>query len=265
VPPAGDGTSTDVLSHVAHGAADALAGARFLLARPRLWIWVALPALLSLVILVAIVAWFVGFIGAPLRGLVEFVPGGWAETLLQVIVGIVSAALSLSVFLSLAALIAAPFNEMLSESVEAIVTGRPSERFGFFRFLRDLAVGMIHAARRVAVYLIVVALLFLASWLVPVIGAAVAAVLGFIATARFASYDAYDAVWSRRRWRYADKTTYLRQRRFRTLGLGSAVAVLLIVPGLNLVALSVGATAATLAFLEEERARAAISSIRASS
>jgi CysZ protein len=246
-----------VLSDAARGAADAMAGARFLLARPRLWIWVALPALLSLVILVGIVVWFLGFIGVPLRGLVEFVPGSWAETLLHVIVGVATALLSLTVFLSFASLIAAPFNEMLSESIEAIVTGRPGERFRFFGFLRDLVVGMAHALRRVILYLTVIAALFLASWIIPVLGAAVAAVIGAIVTARFASYDAYDAVWSRRRWRYADKTAYLRQRRFRTLGLGGAVAALLLVPGLNLVALSVGASAATLAFLDDERTQAA--------
>jgi CysZ protein len=246
-----------VLSDAARGAADALAGARFLLARPRLWIWVALPALLSLVILVGIVVWFLGFIGAPLRGLVEFVPGAWAETLLQVIVGIATTVLGLTLFLSFASLIAAPFNEMLSESIEAMVTGRAGERFHPLRFLRDLVVGMVHALRRVTLYLLVIAALFLASWIIPVLGAVVAAVIGAIVTARFASYDAYDAVWSRRRWRYADKTAYLRARRFRTLGLGGAVAALLLVPGLNLVALSVGASAATLAFLDDERRTAA--------
>ena len=67
----------------------------------------------------------------------------------------------------------------------------------------------------------------------PVVGTITATVLGFIATARFGSYDAYDAVWSRRRLRYRAKVAYLREHRWRTLGLGAVMAGILVVPGLN--------------------------------
>jgi CysZ protein len=98
-------------------------------------------------------------------------------------------------------------------------------------------------------------LLLIVGIAVPVVGTTVAAVLGFIATARFASYDAYDAVWARRRYRYRAKVGYLRENRWRTLGMGAVVAPLLLVPGLNVVALAIGATAATLRMIEQERSR----------
>ncbi len=249
-----------MLPDATRGASDALRGARFILVHPRLWSYIVAPALVALVALVLIVTWLIGAVGAPLAGLVEFVPGAWAESVVQVLVGIVMAVLSLSVFLSVAALIAAPFNEMMSESIEELVTGRRGERFRLLGFGRDLVVGVAHAARRVAIYLVIIATLFAVSWIVPGIGALVATAVGAIVTARFASYDAYDAVWSRRRWRYAEKTAYLRQRRWRSLGLGAAVAALLLVPGLNLIALSIGAAGATLAFLDDEKASAAASS-----
>ena len=117
---------------------------------------------------------------------------------------------------------------------------------------------IIHAARRVFVYLVVMGVLLIVGVAVPGIGTVIAAVLGFIATARFASYDAFDAIWSRRRYRYRQKTGYLRDNRWRTLGLGAVCAVPLVVPGLNVIALAIGATAATLRVVEQERLRAAV-------
>lgn len=242
------------MSDVVRGALDAMRGARFLAARPRLWGWIAAPAVVSLALLIAIVAGAVTIVGPWIAGLVAFLPGAWAETVVNVALSIVLAVLSLTVFLSVAALIAAPFNEMLSERVEEELTGRPGERFRFSRFLRDVVVGVVHAARRVIVYLLLIAAIFVVSFVIPGIGALIATALGAIVTARFASYDAYDAVWARRRWRYREKIAYLRAQRWRTLGLGAAVAALVLVPGLNLVALSIGATGATLAFLDGERA-----------
>jgi len=103
------------------------------------------------------------------------------------------------------------------------------------------------------VYLVVMGGLLVLGVVVPVIGTIVATGGGALATARFASYDAYDAIWSRRHWRYRAKIEYLRMNRWRTLGLGAVIALLLVVPGLNLIALSIGATAATLRIVELER------------
>jgi hypothetical protein len=51
-----------------------------------------------------------------------------------------------------------------------------------------------------------------------------------------------------------DKVAYLREHRWRTWGLGASVAVFLVIPGLNVVGLAVGAVGATLRSLELERA-----------
>ena len=95
----------------------------------------------------------------------------------------------------------------------------------------------------------------------PRVGTVIATVLGAIVTARFASYDAFDAVWARRRYKYRQKTAYLREHRFRTLGMGGVVGAMLVVPGLNVIGLSIGATAATLRVIEQERSRGAKSAV----
>ena len=122
-----------------------------------------------------------------------------------------------------------------------------------FGFVWDVMVGMLHALRRVSVYLMAMLGLLIIGLVVPVVGTVVAMVGGAYATARFASYDAYDAVWARRHWRYRDKTQYLRDHGARTLGLGAVVGVVLIVPGVNVIGLAIGATAATLRMVDAER------------
>lgn len=236
------------------GVYDGLRGAAYLARHPRLWGWIVAPMLIAALILAATIGSILGLLGAPIASIAAVVPGSWADNVLELVAGVLLAIASFSIFISVAALIAAPFNEELSEAIEERETGVPGPRFRIGRFLVDLVVGMIHAARRVFVYLVVMAGLLLLGLVVPVIGTTAATVLGAIATARFASYDAFDAVWARRRWKYRAKVDYLRANRWRTLGMGGIVALPLVVPGLNLIALAIGATAATLRVIEQDRA-----------
>jgi len=82
---------------------------------------------------------------------------------------------------------------------------------------------------------------------IPVVGTIAALVLGFWFAARGAAYDCYDAVLARRGMPYRDKLAYLERHRARSLGLGAVVAALLLVPGINLVVLGLGAAGATVA------------------
>jgi CysZ protein len=242
-----------VITDFVRGALDGLRGASFLAARPRHWKWIVAPALAAAALLVAIVVTLSRLLEAPTAWLADLLPVSWAQGVLHVVAVLVLLVLSYSVFLSVAMLIAAPFAEMLSESIEEELTGVPGPPFRLFGFLWDLLVGLIHGLRRVVLYLVTMGFLLLLSVVIPGIGAIASLVLGGLATARFASYDAYDSVWARRRLRYRDKMTALRADRWRTLGLGALVATLMLVPFVNLVALSIGAAGATLSTLERER------------
>lgn len=245
-----------MLGELVLGVYDGLRGAAYLAAHPRLWKWVVAPAIVAAVLLIVVVGAILSALSVPIATLSELLPGSWADNVLRLAAGVALAIASVSIFIALAALIAAPFNEELSESIEEHETGVPGPRFSIVRFLGDLAIGMAHAARRVVIYVVVMGALLVVGLAVPVVGTIAASVLGGIATARFASYDAFDAIWARRRLRYRAKTEYLRANRWRTLGMGAVVAVMLVVPGLNLIGLAVGATAATLRVIEQERSRA---------
>lgn len=241
------------------GIGDARRGAGFLAARPRLWRWVAAPFALTLGLLVALIALAVRYLGPAIDRWLADLPGflAWMSTALTVLVALAVLAFGYFAFVAAAMALSAPFNEMLSEEVEAIVTGVPAPPTSPGAMVIDVLVGLVHGLRRVAGYLVWMALLFLLSNLVPVLGHGVALLIGGLITARYAAWDAYDAVLARRRLTYAAKRETLAGLRGRAFGLGASVAGLLLVPGLNLVALPIGAVGATLGYLDQHPAPAA--------
>ena len=239
------------------GAGDVARGFRFLGAHPRLWWWVLAPAIITLAFIVGVI-WTVLVVSAPLVALVN----GWAPDFMEPFAGALLRILAIAglsvvgflVYVSLSGLFAGPFCELLSEAVEERVTGTPSPPFSLVAFVRGLILGVLHAARRLAVYLFALALALAAGSFVPVVGHALGIALGGYFAAHTAAYDCYDSVFGRRLWRYRQKQDFLRAHRGRTFGLGAAVAALLLVPFCNLVALGIGSIGATLATLDLERA-----------
>lgn len=245
------------MSELGRGLGDVGRGFAFLNKHPRLWGWVMAPAAVTLVLLAAMIVAIMRIADSIVVRVTSWLPdaiagvGGW------VIWAIVLAALvfgGLLVFVSVAGIVAGPFNELLSEAVEEQVTGKKAPAFSIGAFVSSAVRGIGHGIKRVVVAILGALLLF-ALGFVPVVGTIAALVLGAYFTARSAAYDCYDAVLSRRDLPYDAKTAYLAARRSRTLGLGAGVAGMLFIPLVNLVALGVGATGATLAVLDEKSPR----------
>ena len=234
---------------VARGGSDVMNGYRFLVAHPRLWIWVIAPALVTLVLLLAAI-WGVVAAADPLVDWVtSWMPASiatWGRRVVWLLVVLALGFGAILIFVAVAGIVAGPFNELLSEAVEEALTGVAGPPFALGRFLRDDVVGLGHAVRRLLLFVACAILLFAIAF-IPLIGAIAAAALGFWLAARGAAYDCYDAVLARRGLSYQAKQAFLALHRTRTLGLGATVAALLFVPGLNLIALGLGTTGATLA------------------
>jgi len=238
---------------LARGAHDVGRGFAVLRAHPRLWAWVVAPAAITLALLIGAIALVAHLVAPAVDWLLGHAPS-WLAAIAGPIVSLLVIAVlaigALLVFVAVAGAIAGPFNEALSEQVEAALTGRPAPRFSLRGFAHGALLGVAHGIRRIAVALVGVVFVF-ALGLVPVIGTIAAAILGAWFAARGAAYDCYDAVLARQSLGYRDKLAYLASHRGRTLGLGAAVAALLLVPGVNLVAFGVGAAGATVAALDE--------------
>jgi CysZ protein len=242
------------MSELARGLGDLGRGFRFLNAHAGLWKWVLAPTAATLLLMAGAILAVVKLSGPLVARATAWMPGflaGAASGLVWIAVVAGLGLVALVVFVSVVGIVAGPFCEMLSEAIEATATGEPELPFSAVVFARGAAVGILHAIRRLISSLGGL-FLVMAVGLVPVVGTIAAAALGAWLAASAAAYDCYDAVLARRELPYRDKLAYLARHRGRTLGLGATVAGLLLVPGVNLVALGVGAAGATLAALELE-------------
>lgn len=237
------------------GMGDVGRGFRFLAKHPQLWVLVLFPAAVTLALLASGIWGVLRLIDPVVDWVLANLPdrvAGIAGGLIRLIVGGGLAFAGFLVFVALCGAITGPFAEILSESVEKRLGTAAPAPFSWTGFIKGLLAGVSHALRRLAVALAGLAVVMVVSAFVPLIGPVLAVVVTGWFAANAAAYDAFDSVFSRRAWSYARKAQFLRRHRGRTLFLGGTVAGLLLVPVVNLVALGVGAIAATLAVADLE-------------
>ena len=231
-------------------------GARFLLAHPRLWWWVAIPYAITLALFAVgvwaafasfgdLVTWTTRHVWSWLAGILE--------TVLYVVLASTLGLASYFLFFAIAALVAGPFNEFLAEAVEEEMTGKASPPLSLGRLVRDVGRTIAHETRKILRYLFLMGILFLLSLFLPGVGGIVYLVGGAFLTARFAAYDVLDYTMARRGWSFAEKQAFLQRHRGATTGLGAAVAAFMIIPVLGPLAYPIGAVGGTLLFLENEK------------
>jgi CysZ protein len=241
---------------LAHGVRDVQRGLGALRAHPALWKWVLAPAVITLALFVALIAGVIHCIDPVVGWGIAHLPawlasfaGSVVRTVMTTVVVVGLSIGALFVFVAVAGMVTGPFSERLSEELEAALTGHASTAFSLGAFVHGFALGVWHGVRRLIGSLIGLVFVF-ALGFIPVVGTIAAALIGAWLAAQGAAYDCYDAVLARRSLSYRAKLAYLARHRQRTLGLGAAIAGMLLVPGLNLVALGLGAAGATLAALE---------------
>ncbi|HEU4731959.1 MAG TPA: EI24 domain-containing protein [Kofleriaceae bacterium] len=237
------------MHQLARGVRDVQRGFGVLRAHPALWKWVIAPALASAALLGGLILAALHFSDALVGWVVLHLPGWLAHVASSLLTTMILIGLLVGVwlvFMPLAGLVAGPFNEMLSEHVEARLTGQPPSPFSLGEFTHGLLLGIVHSIRRLIAMLVGIAVVFAVGF-VPVVGTVAAVVIAVWLAATSTAYDCYDAVLARRMLGYRTKLAYLAHHRARSLGLGAAVAGMLLVPVLNLVALGIGAAGATVA------------------
>jgi len=169
------------MRELARGASDVTKGIAVLREHPDLWKWLLAPAALSLTILVALIALIVHFIDPLVGSVVDHLPhvlATLAGSLLTVLVVALMAAGGLLVFVALAGVVSGPFNEMLSERIEARLRGHAVPAFVLRQFIREAAIGVAHGIWRLFVAVIATLVVF-ALGIVPGVGTIAALVLGF--------------------------------------------------------------------------------------
>jgi CysZ protein len=151
--------------------------------------------------------------------------------------------------------ICAPFNEWLSRGLERIlVPGAEAPGGGWRGAVQEVALAIAHALMRVALLAVLLIAALPLQW-VPILGQAVLVLIA----AQFLALEGLDPCLARRRLSFREKWRFIGSHRSRTLGLGTAAYLLLLVPFTALVVLPLLAAAGTVLWceIEGERRRAA--------
>jgi CysZ protein len=168
--------------------------------------------------------------------------------LIELIAGMVLALLGLVFVLVLSSVVAAPFNDALSEAVEHISTGGSAPPFSVRQMLVDVVRTIRLELLKVLVYLAVVGPMFLASLLIPGLGSLISLV-GFVLTAVYLGIDYIDWPAARRNWSVGDRIAFTRRQLPAVAGFGMGVWVLLFIPLVNLLFMPAAVAGGTMLFL----------------
>lgn len=204
-----------------------------LIATNRLWRYVLLPGLISLLTMILLVAgpvtWFFNSdIEQQIISLWPFEFGlGFVEGVVDVFALIL--ALGIIFFLGkyLVMVIVAPFMGPLSEKVERIMTGE--EVASDSNFMEDLMRGLRIALRNLFREIFITLGLLLLNFL-PIIGSIAATGLTFLVQSYFAGFGNMDYTLERKQYNVQESVAFVGQHRGLAVGNGAVFLLLLLIP-----------------------------------
>ncbi len=217
-------------------------GFSFLLSKPRLWPWALIPFLINLALILVMIWVFVHYYGDLYGWLVSYVgdltidnPSTWywqalnallwvVNVLFQLLLVLVALILLLIVGYAAGLIIAAPFNDALSERVEIIVTGKEGPPFVWKKFLGDM-LRIIRVESVKAAILIVIPIALLVLNLIPGVGGVIYVVLTLIFGAWDLGFAFADLPLGRRIVPTGDRFRFGWRHKWSLVGLGAGFVI----------------------------------------
>ncbi|PQQ33324.1 sulfate transporter CysZ [Photorhabdus luminescens] len=155
-------------------------------------------------------------------------------------------------FSTIANFIAAPFNGLLAEKLEADLTGIPAPDTGVLALFKDVPRILKRELTKLCYY-IPRALVLLLLYFIPVIGQTVAPVLWFIFSAWMLSIQYCDYPFDNHKVSFPTMRSALRQNKIINLQFGATVSILTMIPIVNLVIMPIAVCAATAMWVDRYR------------
>ncbi|MDX9710471.1 MAG: sulfate transporter CysZ [Trichloromonas sp.] len=229
--------------------------ARFLLRHPSLWKYVLIPFLINLVVFSGSVYLGMDFFN---DSVVQLIPRGeaWYWATLYYFLWIIAVAVTTVVvffsFTVIGNLIASPFNDLLSERTENLISGqRDEEPFSLSTFGRDALVTLAVEVKKISLFVFAMLALLLLN-LLPVFGSLLYSILAVLLTLFFLVVEYMGFVFSRKRLNFSEQRRYILARKTTMLGFGAGVLALLAIPFLQFACIPVAVVSATRLWCEEQ-------------
>ncbi|NCC26942.1 MAG: sulfate transporter CysZ [Gammaproteobacteria bacterium] len=230
------------------GAGYLLQGIR-LIARPGVRRFVVIPLAVNILIFSAAIALGVRLFEQFLVTLDTRLPSwlGWLDWILWPLFVLVLLVVVFNLFALVANLIASPFNSLLAEKVERLLTGRPLDQGSTFTSVLAESVPILIEEIRKLLYAFVLAIPFLILLFVPVVGQ----ILWFLYIAWMLAVQYSDYPMGNHGMKFREMRRRLGRQRAMSLGFGASAAALSMVPLVNFILMPSAVAGATAMWVRE--------------
>lgn len=216
--------------------------------------FVFIPLMVNLVLFAGAFSWLLYKVGDMFDWLHGFLPQwlSWLDYLLWPLAIVALLVIFSYIFSAIANWIAAPFNGLLAERVELLLTNEPLPNSGLLDLAKDMPrlFGREWAKFK---YYLPRAIGFLLLFLVPVVGQTLGAVLWFLFTAWMMAIQYLDYPFDNHKIPFEDMKLALKYQRGPSFSFGMLATVLAMVPILNLIVMPVAVCGATAMWVERFR------------
>ncbi|MCB1677760.1 MAG: sulfate transporter CysZ [Halioglobus sp.] len=237
--------------NVARGADYLVRGAK-LLRHPSLRLFVIVPLAVNILIFGTLIGLGLGYLSDLMDRWLSGIPQ-WLAFIKWIIWPLVGLTIGLAtgyLFTAVALIIASPFNALLAEKAEELVTGKPVDSLeGLGAALLAVPRGILRELAKLLYYVPMAVFVLLLSF-VPGLNV-VAPVLWFLLGAWMMSIQFVDYPMDNHQLSFADVKEAVRARRLSSMGFGGAVALCTGIPVINFFVVPAAVVGATLLWCEE--------------
>ncbi|WP_116368548.1 sulfate transporter CysZ [Parahaliea mediterranea] len=233
------------------GAGYLIEGAR-LLTHPRLRLFVLIPLVVNVLIFASLLGVAYAYLASHMDYWLGFIPDwlSFLEWIIWPLIGLVFSLATGYTFTALALLIASPFNSLLAEKAEELITGREVEGLeGIGPALMEVPRGIVRELAKL-LYYVPMALFVLVLSFIPAVNA-LAPLLWFLLGAWMMSIQFVDYPMDNHRLSFGDVKEAVRSRRLSSMGFGGLVALGAAIPVVNFFVVPSAVVGATLLWCRE--------------
>jgi CysZ protein len=217
--------------------------------RPDVRLYALVPLLINIVLFGGLIWYGYMQLSPAVDWLMSFVPG-FLDFLRWIIWAFITGLTTIVVFFTftpIANIVAAPFNALLAERIEAVLTGKPLE--SNTRFI-EIAISSIRSQFGKLIYIMLWSIGLLLISFIPVINFIVP-FLWVIFGSWLLSLEYFDYPMGNHDLSFADQKKRLNKHRGLTLGFGGSVMVLTTIPLINFVVMPLAVAGATIIWVEQ--------------
>ena len=225
-----------------------------MLGHPSLRLFVLIPLVINILIFGSLISLGLSYLGELMDSLLASIPE-WLDFIQWILWPLIGITVSLAtgyLFTSVALVIASPFNALLAEKAEELVTGQPVDSLeGLGAALLAVPRGILRELAKLLYYVPMAVFVLILSF-IPVLNA-IAPVLWVLLGAWMMSIQFVDYPMDNHQLSFADVKEAVRSRRLSSMGFGGVVALCTGIPIVNFFIVPAAVVGATLLWCEELR------------